>query len=415
MAHTFRLSVAVFMLCAGSVLGAAEPPGPVAFEKVVLTDKYYCDGLAAGDINRDGMVDVAAGPFWYAGPRLAEAHEFYPAAALDPAASPSNCMLMYVHDFNADRWPDILVLGRVHLHEAFWYENPQGAPGHWPKHFVFHRIQGETPPFADLTGDGRPELICHWDGRFGWVGPDWTRPIEPWQFHPVTETGEFNQFYHGTGVGDLNADGRPDLVLNDGVWFHPGQEGLARPWPHHARRFAGRGGAQMPVYDIDGDGDRDIITALDAHGWGLAWFEQVQRDGKLDFVEHKILGDRTEIDKFGAAFTQPHALDVADFDGDGLIDLVTGKRRWAHGPKGDIEPEADPVLYWFRLERTGKGVVFHPCLIDRGSGVGVQIVATDVSGDGKPDVLTASKLGTFVFVSRRSPAGDKSAACMPAE
>ena len=176
---------------------------------------------------------------------------------------------------------------------------------------------------------------------------------------------------------------------------------MARPWPHHVCRFARRGGAQIPVYDIDGDGDSDLLSALDAHGWGVAWFEQIERDGKPDFVEHKIMGDRSEIEKYGAAFTQPHAFDVADFDGDGLTDLVVGKRRWAHGPEGDIEPGAEPVVYWFRLDRTAAGVVFRPYLIDNASGVGVQIAATDVTGDGKPDVLTASKLGTFVFVNGR--------------
>ncbi len=398
----YRLAGVAVVVCGLNCVGsAADPQDSVPFKKLVLSDKYYCDGLVAGDINRDGKMDVVAGPFWYAGPEFTAAHEVYPAVALDPAASPSNCMLMYVHDFNADEWPDILVMGRVHKHEAFWYENPQGAQGPWRKHFVFHRIQGETPPFADLSGDGRPELVCHWENRFGWVGPDWENPAEPWQFHPVTEEAEFNQFYHGTDVADINGDGRPDLVLNDGIWFHPGAVGLEKPWPHHAIRFAKKGGAQMPAYDVDGDGDCDIISALDSHGWGVAWFEQVQRDGKMDFVEHKIMGDRSEVEQYGVAFTQPHALDTADFDGDGLTDLVVGKRRWAHGPEGDIEPGADPVVYWFRLERTDEGVSFRPHLIDDASGVGVQIVAIDVTQDGKPDVLTASKLGIFVFINGR--------------
>ena len=86
---------------------------------------------------------------------------------------------------------------------------------------------------------------------------------------------------------------------------------------------------------MDGDGDQDVISALDGHGWGLAWFEQSAGDnGVIEFKQHRIMGDRTEVKRFGVAFSQPHALALADMDGDGLQDIVCGKRMWAHGPKG---------------------------------------------------------------------------------
>jgi hypothetical protein len=94
-------------------------------------------------------------------------------------------------------------------------------------------------------------------------------------------------------------------------------------------------------------------------------------------------------------------LDVADIDGDGHDDIITGKRMWAHGPQGDIEPAAAPVVYWFQWTRDEHGrVKYIPHLIDDRSGVGVQVLAVDVNQDNRIDVVTASKLGTFVFLNR---------------
>ncbi len=150
--------------------------------------------------------------------------------------------------------------------------------------------------------------------------------------------------------------------------------------------------------DVDGDGDNDVISAVDAHGWGVAWYEHKATDSGIRFAERLIMADRSLKAEFGAAFTQPHALAMADIDGDGLRDIVTGKRMWAHGPKGDIEPSADPVVYWFRLTRSDRGEIrYQPFQIDANSGVGVQVLAADVDGDSRVDVVTASKLGTFVF------------------
>lgn len=388
-----------------NLAGAATVPA-ATFEKLVLTDRYYCDGITAGDINRDGRMDVVAGPFWYEGPGFQVSHEFYPARAFETAASPTDSMFSYTHDFNGDDWPDILVFGRVHLHQAFWYENPRAqSSGPWKKHFVFHRIQGESPPFLDVDGDDRPEIVAHWQNRWGLIQPDWNNPTQPWRFHPITEEGSWHHFYHGTGIGDVNGDGRPDLLLNEGWYQQPAQP--ESPWIRHAHAFGDKGGAQMFAYDVDGDGDRDVLSALDAHGWGLAWFEQISRDGRGTFERRPIMGDRSEESTYGAAFSQPHALAVADMNGDGLTDLVAGKRRWAHGPEGDVEPNADPVLYWFELRRDPPGhghgqTRFIPRLIDRASGVGVQITVTDVNADDRPDVLTASKLGAFVFLNRQA-------------
>lgn len=373
----------------------------VTWEKRVLTDKYYCDGINRGDFNRDGRMDIVAGPFWYEGPEFKNAHEIYPPKAFPTPPSPTNSLYSFVYDFSGDGWADVLVVGRVHLHQAYWYENPRGKGGHWTRHFVFERVHAESPAFADIDRDSQPEIICIWNKQWGLVKPDWNAPAKPWTFHPIIREGNWNHFYHGTGVGDVNGDGRPDLLLNDGWWEQPAAGTTGSDWTAHRFKFAKQGGAQMFAYDVDGDGDNDIITSLDAHGWGLAWFEQVKEGSGIAFRQQKIMGDHSEEAKYGVAFTQPHALDLADIDGDGLKDIVVGKRMWAHGPKGDIEPEAAPVLYWFQLQRGPGGQVrYVPHLIDNASGVGTQVVAADVNGDGRLDILTCSKLGTLVFINR---------------
>ena len=147
----FSLVVAVLFLL--TRMSDAGPPN-VSFEKIQLTDRYYCDGIDAGDINGDGHVDVVAGPFWYAGPSFKQAHEFYPAVPLPLAASPSNSMFSFVHDFSGDGRLDILVLGRVHKHSAYWYENPGHEDRLWEKHYAFERVRGESPTMIDLDGNG---------------------------------------------------------------------------------------------------------------------------------------------------------------------------------------------------------------------------------------------------------------------
>ncbi|MDG2129684.1 MAG: VCBS repeat-containing protein [Fuerstiella sp.] len=394
------------------VLAYSNSSRAVDFEKIVLTDKYYCDGITAADINSDGRPDIVAGPFWYEGPDFKLAHAFYEPVLQPLEESPSNSMFSFVHDFSGDGRPDILVLGRVHKHAAMWYENPGESAALWKSHFAFERVRGESPTLADLNGDGVPQLICHWDGRWGYIQPDPETPAEPWAFTPIGEDEDWPQFYHGEGVGDVNSDGRLDVIINDGWYEHPPasitvNDGASSEsssvnslWKFHRLRFSQeRGGAQMFAYDVDADGDQDVISAVHAHEWGLAWYENETGDATGPFRERLIMGNREQLATYKVAFTQPHALALADINGDGLQDIITGKRRWAHGPTGDIEPNADPVVYWFQLKRNADGSVqYVPHLIDHNSGVGVQIAVQDVNSDSRIDVLTSSKLGSFLFL-----------------
>ena len=142
---------------------------------------------------------------------------------------------------------------------------------------------------------------------------------------------------------------------------------------------------------------------MNAHGFGLSWFEQTRTAaGEISFTEHKMMGTREEEKKYGVAFSQPHALTLADLDGDGLPDVITGKRRWAHGPTGDVEPMATPVNYAFLLRRAAdKSVTYVPRRLDDQGGIGTQLVTADINADGRPDFISGNKRGTAVLLSTK--------------
>jgi hypothetical protein len=188
-----------------------------------------------------------------------------------------------------------------------------------------------------------------------------------------------------------------DILEANGWWQQPASLQGDPAWQHHPALF-GKGGAQMFAYDVNADGRADVITSLAAHEYGVAWFEQTNDGGAIGWTRHLITGTPREPGETGIVFSQPHALDLIDMNGDGLKDIVTGKRFWAHGKDKDPEPGADKVLWWFELNRQGSAAKWIPHLIDNDSGVGTQVAGIEINGDGKPDVLVGNKKGVFVHL-----------------
>jgi hypothetical protein len=381
------------------------------FEVQQLSDYYYSWSASAADFNKDGVMDIVAGPYIYYGPGYTNFREIYPGFALNPSKEFTDVNCQYSFDFNNDGWTDVFVgppFGRLYI-------NPKTESRRWDVYSVIPgNINSEVTVFTDLDGDKRPELVygtnSQGKGVLRYAKFDPADPTKPWKAHIVSEPGYFTA--HGIGAGDINDDGRMDIINPYGWWEQPATPADA-VWAYHPQAFAryghrgtGFGGSVMAVYDVNGDKLNDVVTSLNAHGFGLAWFEQKKAaDGNISFVRHMIMDDFSAKNAGNLSFSELHGSTFADIDGDGITDFIVGKRYFSHVDTYlDPDPFGAPVLYWFRTVRNPKapgGAEFVPELVHNRSGAGSDVLAVDLNNDGAIDIVSSTNRGTFIFWNRK--------------
>ena len=376
------------------------------FKMQRLSDFYYAWGAGAADFNHDGVLDVVAGPHIFWGPDYTTHREVYLQLATNPSDEYTrDDWMQFVADFTGDGWPDVINCSFSGNPGVFLYVNPKGESRRWDKFLVVPAYQTEIGIVKDIDGDGKPELVYGAQGQMRYAKPDPANPTGTWVVHNVSEVGLATA--HGIGIGDINGDGRADITNAFGWWEQPPAGTNKEPWTYHSQVFARygpgyTGGSVMGVYDVNGDGRNDVVTVLNAHGWGLAWYEQ-KRDaqGAISFVQHMIMDDFWTKNAGDVAFSEAHGTNVADVDGDGIPDFIAGKRYWSHRDDYlDPDPYGPAVLYSFRTVRNAKapgGAEFVPELIHNRSGAGSDVFPMDLNKDGRMDIVTATRFGTFIF------------------
>ena len=362
--------------------------GQVVFVKHTLTQDFISEGVAIGDVNNDGKLDIMAGPCWFEAPEW-KRHEIGEVKKLDPEIDYSHSFLNFSMDVNQDGWIDLIVIDFPGT-TATWFENPRNKAGHWKGSVIYKTLGNESPTMADVDGDGRLDII----------GADTTvrqmiwlkspsQGMTTWQKFEISAKNAPGSeiFSHGLGFGDINSDGRKDVIIREGWW-----EGPIDPkqpnWKFHSADL-GNECSQMYVLDVNGDMLPDVVSAS-AHLSGIWWHEQIKEKESTRWEQH-VISD---------AFAESHAVVLADINGDGHLDIVTGKRdlhrnTWRKNP-GTHGP---PLLYWYEFELTAPYWIPHQ--IDNASGAGLNLVAQDMNKDGLTDIVISNFKGVFYFENKR--------------
>jgi hypothetical protein len=344
------------------------------------------EACAIGDVNRDGLPDVIAGRNWYAAPDFQPRPLRVIALHLPDYAQNNG---EHIWDVDGDGWPDVVATGYDEP-RIRWFQNP-GREGLekgllWTAHTLADtRItRGEAGYMPDLDGDGVPEYVMNsWDK---------TTPFSIWRFSldstgaPVllgTTIGPDNG--HGVGFGDVNGDGRTDILF-DGGWYEQPAAGMWEGnWPLHRSWKLADGSCPMLVVDLNEDGRNDVIWGR-GHDYGLYWLEQTAPAGdSTTWVRHLI----------DSTWSQVHTLTWADLDGDGQGELLTGKRIRAHSGK---DPGAADPAFLFRYVWNPSAKTFDRQIIAEGEiGTGLFLRVADLNADEKPDIVVAGKTGTYIL------------------
>ena len=385
------LSVGLACLCSPGRASADDAAGLKFSTRCLMVNPN--EGCAVADVNRDGKLDIVAGTHWYAAP------EFIPR----PVRNIPQVSLGFgsggffanngdhVHDVDGDGWIDVISGGWTES-ELYWYKNPgkEGLEKGWkwePRLLVDARAQNEAFHLNDLDGDGVPEIVV-----FCWGRKD---PLVAWKLTKTADgqptadrivLGE-NGSGHGYAVGDVNGDGREDVLCGVGWYERPAGDPFAKPWKHHPETALRTASSPFLVTDVNGDGRNDLIWG-EGHNYGVYWWEQgePEPDGTTTWKEHLI----------DDSWSQAHSMAWADLDGDGQGELITGKRVRGHGGR-DRGAQEPACLYYYTYDGAAGKFLRHT-ISPPGVGTGMQICVADLNGDDRPDIAVAGKTGTWLLI-----------------
>ena len=379
--HSWRKLHSVCHLVLGSLLLpslAAQAEQELKFRRHELNPDSTFSACAAIDVNHDGRLDVVCGGFWYEAPDWKR--HFVRNVEMIRGRYDGYSHLPL--DVNGDGWTDLIHVNHRSA-SIYWLEHPGESLGRWEKRMIAEPGSMETGRLVDVDGDGKLDLLPN-GVRFAawWELTDAGKSGSPvWLRHDVPS----EIAGHGVGFGDLNGDGRGDLVGAQG-WLEAPADPRHGSWTWHPEFTLSRD-TSVPVIvaDVEGDGDNDLIWGR-GHDYGLYWLEQSRQHDQRTWTRHVI----------DESWSQGHSPLWVDLDNDGQHELVSGKRYMAH--EGRDPGAGDPlVIYWYKFNRAEgrweRGVVEE----SGPAGFGLDPKAVDLDADGDLDLVTPGRSGLYWF------------------
>ena len=393
---------ALCLLIFGPTAQAAENTNAPGWRKHAINDRSPFEAAGAADFNGDGLLDVFSGDSWYEAPDWTRHKVRDVPAGTNPHYFEDFADLPL--DVNGDGNTDIVTCAYF-SRRIGWVQHPGDPKKPWIEHTIDRPGSMETGHLVDLNSDGQLDFLPNTRVSVLWYEVAARKPVVQWRKHDLGNQGAG----HGIGVGDINRDGRTDIITPKGWYAQPTD--AADPWPFHKEFELGGASILIVGRDFDGDGDTDILWGM-GHDFGLFWLRQsTGTDGTRTWSK----------DRVDMSFSQAHTLHLADLDGDGQPEIVTGKRVYAH----ETEPGATeaPCIYSFQFDRSKsrwvKEIIYEgkPAQnaprnakdrwalkdFERGSaGTGLQMDARDMDGDGDIDLICPGKSGLYWFENLRS-------------